>query len=136
MAHPLFTAYKRIGSVAMLEIAEKVVAHALGRLRMIETSLPRAGRATLRRQPTEKRDVLHLLHATPVLRGSIRGDNVQPIQDVLTLKDIAVSLEVDRRVRSIRLAPSGEALEFNTRKGRVAFTVPEIHGHQIVEIAY
>ena len=50
MAHPLFTAYKRIGAVAMLEIAENVVAHALGRQRMIETTLPRAGRATIRRQ--------------------------------------------------------------------------------------
>ena len=136
MAHPLFTAYKRIGAVAMLEIAEKVVAHALGHLRMIETSLPRAGRATLRRQAKEKRDVLHLLHATPALRGNIRGDNVQPIQDILTLKDIAVTVEADRKVRSVRLAPSGEALEFNTRKGRVAFTVPEVHGHQMVEIAY
>ena len=93
MAHPLFTAYKRIGAVAMLEIAEKVVAHALGQRRMIETSLPRAGRATLRRQAKEKRDVLHLLHATPVLRGSIRGDNVQPIQDLVTLPDIEVSVE-------------------------------------------
>ena len=30
LAHPLFTAYKRIGAVAMLEIAEKAIAHALG----------------------------------------------------------------------------------------------------------
>ena len=89
MAHPLFTAYKRIGAVAMLEIAEKVVAHALGRPRMIETSLPRAGRAAIRRQTKEKRDVLHLLYATPVLRGNIRGDNVQPIQDLVMLSEIA-----------------------------------------------
>ena len=60
---------------------------------MIETSLPRAGRATLRRQADEKRDVLHLLYANPVLRGSIRGDNVQPIQDLVTLQDIDVSVE-------------------------------------------
>jgi hypothetical protein len=136
MAHPLFTAYKRIGAVAMLEIAEKVVAHALGQKRMLETSLPRAGRATLRRQAKEKRDVLHLLHATPALRGSIRGDNVQPIQDVVTLKDIAASIEVDKKVRGVRLVPSGKALEFTNRKGRVEFTVPELHGHQVVEIAY
>lgn len=136
MAHPLFTAYKRIGAVAMLEIAEKVVAHALGQKRLIETSLPRAGRATLRRQAKEKRDVLHLLHATPALRGSIRGDNVQPIQDVMTLNDVAASIAVDRKVRGVRLAPSGTALEFKTRQGRVEFTVPEIHAHQMVELLY
>ena len=136
MAHPLFTAYKRIGAVAMLEIAEKVVAHALGRPRMIETSLPRAGRAAIRRQTKEKRDVLHLLYATPVLRGNIRGDNVQPIQDLVMLSEIAVSVEMDKKVRGVRLIPSGERIEFRTRKGRVEFTVPECRGHQMVEIAF
>jgi hypothetical protein len=136
MAHPLFTAYKRIGAVAMLEIAEKLVEHALGHRRMIETSLPRAGRATLRRQPTEKRDILHLLHATPVLRGSIRGDNVQPIQDLITLENIGVSVEADGKVKSVKLIPGGEPLTFEQRKGRVSFTVPSVTGHQMVEIGY
>ena len=136
MAHPLFTAYKRIGAVAMLEIAENVVAHALGRRRMIETTLPRAGRATIRRQARHKRDVLHLLYATPALRGSIRGDNVQPIQDLTSLTDIGVSVEMDKKVRGVRLIPNGEPLEFRTGKGRVEFTVPHCRGHQMVEIAY
>ena len=54
LAHPIFTAYKRVGAVAMLEIAEKLIEHALGRRRTIKTSLPRAGRATLRRQAGEE----------------------------------------------------------------------------------
>jgi hypothetical protein len=136
MAHPLFTAYKRIGAVAMLEIAEKVIERGLGTRRMIETSLPRAGRATLRRQAGENRDVLHLLHATPALRGNIRGDSVQPIQDLVSLPDIAVSVAVDRKVRSATLVPSGEPLAFAQKAGRVAFTVPKLIGHQMVEIAY
>jgi hypothetical protein len=136
MAHPLFTAYKRIGAVAMLEIAEKVIERGLGTRRMIETSLPRAGRATLRRQAGENRDVLHLLHATPALRGNIRGDSVQPIQDLVSLPDIAVSVAVDRKVRSATLVPSGEPLAFTQKAGRVAFTVPKLIGHQMVEIAY
>ena len=136
LAHPLFTAYKRIGAIAILEIVEKVVAHALGRPRMIDTSLPRAGRATLRRQEKEKRDVLHLLHATPALRGSIRGDNVQPIQDLVTLPDIAVSVEADRKVRSVKLVPTGEALPYQQKKGRISFIVPAVTGHQMVEIGY
>src|SRR5262249_35181701 len=128
--------YKRIGAVAMLEIAERVIGHALGQRRMIETSLPRAGRATLRRQAAEKRDVLHLLYATPVLRGLIRGDNVQPIQDLVTLRDIDVSLAADGEVRGVRLVPSGEALDFRTGEGRVEFRVPSLRGHQMVEIGY
>jgi hypothetical protein len=136
MAHPLFTAYKRIGAVAMLEIAEKLIERALGTRRLIETSLPRAGRATLRRQAAENRDVLHLLHATPALRGNIRGDSVQPIQDLVTLPDIAVSIAVDRKVRTATLVPDGEPLAFTQKAGRAAFTVPKLTGHQMVEIAY
>ncbi|MEX0853652.1 MAG: alpha-amylase family protein [Bauldia sp.] len=136
VAHPLFTAYKRIGAVAMLEIAEKVVAHALGTRRMIETSLPRAGRATLRWQTHEKREVLHLLHVTPALRGVIRGDQVQPIQDLLTLNDIDVDVAANGNVKAVRLVPGGKALTFKQGRGRVQFTVPELTGHQIVEISY
>jgi hypothetical protein len=79
--------------------------------------------------------VLHLLHATPALRGNIRGDNVQPIQDLVTLRDIEVSVEAEKKVRSERLVPSGAQLEFRNRYGRVEFLVPELRGHQIVEIA-
>ena len=135
-AHPLFTAYKRTGSVAMLEIAEKAVLRALGQRRMIETSLPRAGRATLRSQRDQKRDVLHLLYANPALRGSIRGDNVQPIQDLVTLRDIKASVEASRKVRSVAVALSGKGLKFLQKGGRVSFTVPELTGHLIVEVGY
>ena len=136
-AHPLFTAYKRIGAVAMLEIAEKVVAHALGRRRMIET-IAAARRPRHAPPPGRARSAtsLHLLHATPVLRGSIRGDNVQPIQDLTSLTDIGVSVEMDKKVRGVRLIPNGEPLEFRTGKGRVEFTVPHCRGHQMVEIAF
>jgi hypothetical protein len=136
LAHPLFTAYKRTGSVAMLEIIERIVVHALGGRRMIETSLPRSGRATLRRQAEKKRDVLHLLQANPASRGVIRGDNVQPIQDLITLRDIAMSVAADGKVRSVKLVPAGEALSFTQKAGRVAFTVPSLTGHQMVEIGY
>ncbi len=97
LAHPIFTAYKRVGAVAMLEIAEKAIDRALDAPRTIQTSLPIAGRATLRRQAKEKRDVLHLLYATPVLRGVVRGEQVQPIQELVTLHDIDVSLATDRK---------------------------------------
>jgi hypothetical protein len=136
LAHPIFGAYKRIGAVAVLEIAEKAIAHALGRRRQLETSLPRAGRATLRRQKSKKRDIVHLLHATPALRGAIGANNIQPIQDLVTLTDIAVSAETNGKVRSVKLVPTGKALKFEMKKGRVAFTVPSLHGHQMVEIAY
>jgi hypothetical protein len=135
LAHPLFTAYKQAGLVAQLEVGEKVIRHALGQPSVIETSLPRAGRATLRHQPDEGRYILHLLHATPALRGDIMGDQVQPIQDLVTLRDVAASVAIDGTATAVKLVPSGQALEFRQEGNRVAFTVTEVTGHQMVEIA-
>jgi hypothetical protein len=54
----------------------------------------------------------------------------------VTLTDIAASIAVDRKVRSVTLVPSGEALAFTYNDGRVALTVPKLTGHQMVEIGY
>ena len=136
LAHPVFAGYKRIGAVAMLEMVEAIVAHALDQPRMIQTSLPHAGRATLRRQAALDRDVLHLLHATPVLRGFVRNDNVQLIQDLMTLADIEVSVAAPRAVSAVRSVPSGNPLPFREERGRIHFTVPALRGHAMIEISH
>lgn len=73
---------------------------------LAETSLPRAGRMTVRRQPALGRDVVHLMMATPVLRGELRGDNVQPIQDFVELRDVTVDLCVPGRGQPGRRTPA------------------------------
>ena len=135
-AFPIFSCYHQVGAVAMLEVAEKLIAMALGGDRLVTTSLPRAGRVTVRSQAGRNRDVVHLLHATPALRGTTRGAPVQPIQDLITLHDINVTVATGADAKAVRLVPSGEALTFAQADGRVAFTVPSLTGHAMVEIAY
>lgn len=134
-AFPIFSIYQKVGAVAMLEIAERLVERALGRPRLIETGLPRAGRATLRRQDGEDRQVVHLLCASPVLRGHLRGNPVQPIQDLVPVHDVAVSVAVGGPVSGVRLVPEGTGLPFEAADGRVRFSVPRVLGHQMVEIS-
>jgi hypothetical protein len=136
LAHPIFSCYHKAGAVAMLEIAEKVIARALGAPRTVTTTLPRAGRVTVRHQPEHNRDIVHLLHATPALRGNLRGSNIQPIQDLITLSDIAVDLATEGPVAAVTLVPEGEALPFTESGGRLRFTVPQVRGHQMVEVRY
>jgi hypothetical protein len=135
-AFPIFSCYHQLGAVAMLEIAAKLIASALGGPPMLTTSLPRAGRATVRHQPAANRDVVHLLHAVPVLRGQFRGAGVQPIQDLIPLYRVAVSLAVPAEVISVKLVPLGEDLHFSKQSGRIAFEVPEVIGHQMIEVQY
>lgn len=135
-AFPIFSCYHRVGAVAMLEIAEKLVDRALGAPRLIRAGLPRAGRATVRRQAAHGRDVVHLLFATPALRGNLDGSAIQPIQDLVEIRDIPVDLEADGAVDRVRLVPEDEDLPFGIEGDRVRFVVPRLLGHQMVEIAY
>lgn len=136
LSFPIFSAYQEIGAVAMLEIAEKVIELALGGDRIVSTTLPRAGRVTVRSQEDKQRDVVHLLHATPALRGTLRNSPVQPIQDLTPVHDIAVEVSPRAGVKSVKLVPEGTALEFETKGERVSFRVPEVTGHAMVEISY
>lgn len=136
LAHPIFTSYYRAGAVAMLEIAENAIRMALGKDAMIATNLPRAGRATVRRQARHKRDVVHLLHATPTLRGNLNGKPIQPVQDLVTLHDIKVALQIGESVSSVQLVPEGQALDFSATDGGIEFVVPQVRGHQMVEVSY
>ena len=120
----------------MLEIAENAIRAALGGPRSVTTTLPRAGRVTVRAQPGQSRDVVHLLHATPALRGNLRGSNIQPIQDLITLAGIGVDLAPTGPVKAVNLVPEGTALPHRISDGRLHFTVPSVRGHQMVEIIY
>ena len=135
-AFPIFTCYHQLGAVAMLEIAEKLIASALGGPQMLTASLPRAGRATVRHQAAANRDVVHLLHAAPVLRGQFRGAGVQPIQDLVPLQRRGGHPRGARggEVRQARSAGRGPSLL--EESGRIAFEVPEVIGHQMIEVQY
>jgi hypothetical protein len=136
LSFPIFSCYQKDGAVAMIEIAERFIDFAMGGDRLITTSLPRAGRTTVRQQSHARRDVVHVMHATPALRGTERGSPVQPIQDLLPLYDTKVSVRARGAVKSLRLVPSGDALEFVEANDRIDFVVPEFTGHQMIEISY
>ena len=135
MAHPLFSMYHRSGAVALLEVIGRVLDRALGRPRTLETGLPTAGRATVREG--EGRYVVHLLHANPVRRGYLRTDHIEPIQDLVTLQDVAVALRQPRlKSASVRLAPSGETIESAWDGEALRFTLPRLRGHQMIEVRH
>jgi hypothetical protein len=136
LAHPIFSCYLQAGAVAMLEIAEAAIRMALSETPLIHTSLPRAGRVTVRHQPAHDRDIVHLLHATPALRGNLHGKNIQPIQDLITLADIDVTITTGKAAKAIRTVPEGATLPFEQANGRLTFTVPTVRGHQMVEVSY
>ena len=135
-AFPIFSCYHQVGAVAILEMAEKLIEGALGGKRLVTTSLPRAGRVTVRSQPGMRRDVVHLLHASPALRGTTRGAAVQPIQDLVTLHDIEIGIKAAGQVAAVTLVPENQPLQFSLSGDQLSFNVPAVRGHQMVEVRY
>ena len=83
------------------------------------------------------RDVVHLLFAQPALRGLLRGDNVQPIQDFVEIANVKLSLDTaGKQVTSVALVPGGQALEFATTDGGISFVLPQLKGSAKVVVTY
>lgn len=140
-AHSIFTAYRQLGQ----PLYRDLLADALRLLLpepSVETSLPSAGRVTLMRQNEQGRAVLHLLFALPQKRGanaSIYASGVQAveiIEDLFPLRGVRCRVRLPETIESVRLAPSGEELPFERNNGAVSFEVPEVLGHQMVELRF
>jgi hypothetical protein len=126
IAHPLCQLYFDKGQ----QILRDLFLHALVRELplQVESSLPSSGRLTLMRQDAQRRDILHLLFATPIKRGN----GVEVIEELLPLREVSVAIRRAARPSAVRLAPSGVSLPFAYADGRVRFTVPELVCHQMV----
>lgn len=130
LAHPMCRIYSEKGQQAIRDLVLQCVDLELGG-KQIESSLPSAGRVTLMRQEAEKRDIVHLLFATP----SKRGTGVEVIEDLIPLHDVQVAVRRRATPSAVRLVPAGTSLPFTYDGGRVRFTVPRLICHQMVELA-
>lgn len=102
--------------------------------RLVEVDAPSGVVATLQHQPEESRHVLHLLLAAPERRGK----SFDIIEDEIPLHDVPVRLRLGDAVddvKSVRVVPEGETLDFNSDGDVVRFDVPRIVGHAMVEVA-
>ena len=135
-AHDLFTRYRTYGQPLYRDFFEAALRHLLGGKLPVETNLPTTGRIGVMHQPRERRYVAHLLYSPTSVRGKLREMPIELIEDVIPLRDTRVALRLPKKIRSARLVPDGEALEFTQQDGVVSFMVPEFASHQMVELAY
>ncbi len=129
-AHPIFRQYQRNAP----RWCKQLFLNALDLL-LPDPLLRHGGPSSLvtaiNRQAGENRWVLHLLHYIP----ERRGQDFDVVEDVIPLYNVELSLRLPAPVSTVRCVPAGETLPHATEDGRVAFTVPAIEGHQMVEIA-
>jgi hypothetical protein len=81
-------------------------------------------------QESNRRMVLHLLHYIPEARGL----EFDIIEDVIPIYQVKCSVRNDEEFTRVRLVPENKSLKAKKVGNRIEFTVPEVKGHQMIEI--
>lgn len=145
LAHPVFTIYKAYGGVAYKEFVINALRSLLAEDNTLKSNLPSQARAHLMFQPKENRQVLHLLYANKISRGSkmqLSGGNVRAtgeievIDELLPLHGTKVSLKTGKTPKKVLLEPQGKEIAFKEVGGRIEFEVAEFTCHQMVVLQF
>ncbi|TKC88851.1 beta-galactosidase [Trinickia terrae] len=137
VAYPIFRLYRAIGQ----PLYKYLVRGLLNRLARpaVETDLPSAGRAMLTHQPDTRRYVLHLLYATPQVRGKAVPDEnggmrpMEMIEDVPVIGPVSVTLRLACRIARVYDALTAKAYPFEVLESdTIRFTLPRLHIHAAI----
>ena len=129
-SHPLFEQYDTNAPLW----CKKMFLNALAILLpepLVKIEAPSSTLVTLNEQPDKKRYILHLLHYVPERRGT----EIDTIEDVIPIHDIAISLGLEKTVEGIRTVPEKQKLPFKRKDKRIEFNLPKLNGHQMIEIS-
>ena len=135
VAYPIFRLYRAMGQPLYKYIVRGLLDRLLPQP-TLTTDLPSAGRATLTRQSTEKRHILHLLYATPQVRGKdVRGDDgssrmMEMIEDVPAIGPVTAKVRLPSSPSRVFDAMSGDELAWTAnRDGQIEVVVPRLRIH-------
>ncbi len=126
-ASPIFHAYQAYGNGVYKALVRNAVA-ALLPDPLVQAGLPSAGEVTLLKQGS--RLVCHLLYYTPQRRTT----QIDIVEDVVPLFDVALAVRAAFRPGRVYLAPQGRDLPFEVDGAYVRCRVPELRGHQMVVV--
>ena len=130
-AHPIFTQYNKNAP----RWCKRLVLNALEMLLpdpLVKVEGPTTLISALNEQTAERRAVLHLLHYIPERRGL----DFDVIEDVIPLFNVKASIKVGKKVKEVVAVPEREKLPFESKNGRVEFTLPKLNGHQMISLQY
>ena len=130
--HPVFSQYANSAPRWCREVFLNSVGLLLPDPVLKMENAPSSLLTTVNEQPGKSRYIVHMLHYVPERRGSA----FDVLEDVLPVFNLIASLKVPGRVRSVTAVPQGLSLSFREVDSRVNFTLPELYGHQMIEVAF
>ncbi|KQV29288.1 beta-galactosidase [Rhizobium sp. Root1203] len=138
IAYPIFQLYHDIGQPLYRYIVRGLMERLVPKP-SFTTDLPSAGRATLTHQEEENRHVLHLLFATPQIRGKAVGSPdgttrvMEMIEDIPAIGPVSAAVRLGSLPRRVFDAASGEDLAWQDQgDGVVNVVLPGLHIHRAI----
>jgi hypothetical protein len=138
-AHDLFSRYRQYGQPLYRDYFEAALRHLFPSGLPVESNLPSGARVGVMEQPKQKRLIVHALFASPTSRGGQPHEwipKMEIIEELIPLHQVALQVQVPRKIRSARLVPEGTPLAFTQDNGSVSFVLEKLVGHQMVELSY
>ena len=144
MAHPIFSIYSALGTVAVKDYITKTINEFIGH-KLLTTNLPSTTRVSLMDQPESDRYILHLLYANTIKRGGEmelesaypeKTQSVEIIEDLIPIYDVKLELTTEKKIKSIKLQPVNKTMDFNQENCEIKFKIDKLLSHQMIELNY
>lgn len=136
----IFTDYAKLGSLPQREIIKYALDYLLSNEKTLITNLPSQGIVTMMTQPQQNRDIIHILYASPVLRGhsDFTGKNIEVIEDLIPIANTTLTLKSNRPIKRIYLAPQMLDLAYthNHTDNTITTTIDTFTCHQMIVVDY
>lgn len=118
----IFTEYADKGSAHIKYAVLDIIDRLLGEDKTLTTTLPSCGVTSVAVKETETgtRLIHQLVYAIP----KVRGGNVEIIEDLPLVPDVACTLKTPAAPKRVYLAPAMTELPFTYENGKVTYTVP------------
>lgn len=129
LAHPVFTLYHEFAPLWCKEIVRACLEILLP-TPSVRHNGPSTLLAALTEQAAPRRRVLHLLHYIPERRAR----HFDVLEDILPVYGVECRVAAPG-CSSVRTVPEGVPLEFSLEGPCACFTVPEVRGHLMIELA-
>lgn len=135
LSHPVFTSYNTKDAPWYKTIVQDCIQDLMP-TQLVKHNGPSSIITTLNNLTEKGQYVLHLINYI----AERRGDDFDTIHDVIPVFNIGIQLNLKDRVKSLRTVPEKKDLSFTQEDSiegiSLKFTIPEVKGHQMVEISF
>lgn len=128
ISYPIFEAYAQHGNLPYRWLVQTLLEHLLPDPLLRFPNAPSGLEATLARQG--ERLIVHLLYYL----AERRARDLDLIEDIVPLSNLALSLKLRRKPQTVYLAPQQVELPFEYYNGRLHLTLPQLSGHAMIVV--